>query len=282
METEQAVLINLADYEEFGGGYMATSYNHRDGKTMLKLYRAGVAEALPARELQMARAVAAMGLPTPAAVRLVTDGSRFGAEFRRLHGKKSFARAISDDPSSLEDYATAFARMCRRLHATPCDKGVFPSAADSFRRIVAECPHYAADEKARIAAFIDAVPQADTCLHGDLHIGNVLRAEGRDYWIDLGDFAWGNPLFDVGMTYLACNCNDEELSQYLYHVGYAQMQCVWRVFLNEYFGVQPGTAAAAEVEARVRPFAALKMLHFGTVDEMRPEMDAMIRQELLS
>ena len=50
--------------------------------------------------------------------------------------------------------------------------------------------------------FVRSVPEAITCLHGDMHIGNVITDGMRDYWIDLGDFAYGNPLFLPEADYL--------------------------------------------------------------------------------
>lgn len=39
--------------------------------------------------------------------------------------------------------------------------------------------------KERALNFIDKSPDADTCLHGDLHIGNVITDGRRNFWIDL-------------------------------------------------------------------------------------------------
>ena len=103
--------INLADYERSGEGFNAESYNHKGGRTMIKLYSESVSPEMPLRELRTAMNVFRMGLLTPMPGRFVTDGKRFGCEFSRVVDKKSFARAISENPDSMKRYAAEFARM---------------------------------------------------------------------------------------------------------------------------------------------------------------------------
>ena len=106
-----ASLINMDDYEESGDGYTAISYNHKDGHTMVKLYNEFVPNVVPERELDCATKLIKMGIQTPFPGRFVTDGKRFGAEFQRINPKRSYARAISQEPDKLEHYALRFAEQ---------------------------------------------------------------------------------------------------------------------------------------------------------------------------
>ena len=269
MNYDEAHSVSLDDYEESGGGYFATSYNHRNGQTMVKFYNAGVDKTVPQNELRMAYAVSRMDIPTPMPGRLVTDGTRFGAEFRRISPKESFARYVSNRPDSYEAIAHRFARMCRALHSTPCNTALFQSEKTHTADVVRASARFSDAEKAKIIAFVDHVPDAYTCLHGDMHIGNVItNALGQgemqgthDFWIDLGDFRWGNPLFDLGMFHLACNLNDEELTQHLYHLDNATMRRIWNVFVRDYCQIDSDERQAA-FERQLDPFAALKLIGF--------------------
>ncbi len=58
--------------------------------------------------------------------------------------------------------------------------------------------------KILLQAFLDSVPENTNCVHGDFQPGNVILAGGKPYWIDLGRFAWGDPMFDFGHLYLSC------------------------------------------------------------------------------
>lgn len=277
----KADTISLNDYDEFGGGFNAVSYNHHDGHTMIKLYSEGIPLAVPLRELQCAQAVLQMGIPTPHPLRFITDGARYGVEFERLDGKVSFSRAISRDPSLLEPLTVRFAQMCLQLHSTPCRKDLFPSQNAVAKQIIADSPHFNADEKAHMSAFFASVPEADTCLHGDMHIGNVLRAGSNDYWIDLGDFACGNPLYDIGMLFLVCRCNPGDRSQHIFHLDNHQMERIWTVFVNEYYH-SSSPADIAAIERSAAPFAALKMAYYANLTQMDSQMEQFIRQTLLA
>ena len=82
---------------------------------MIKLYHDFVPQAESLKELLVAWKLVDMGLEIPKAYRLVTDGKRFGVEFELIRNKKSFARAISNEPVFLgfkkSPYKISFANL---------------------------------------------------------------------------------------------------------------------------------------------------------------------------
>lgn len=290
MDFSEAHRVNLDDYEESGGGYMATSYNHRDGQTMVKFYNADIDKAVPQNELRRAYSVSQMHVPTPMPGRFITDGTRFGAEFRRINPKESFARYVSNRPESSEEIAIRFARMCLNLHQTPCNTAVFPSQKEIAIQEINASKRFNESDKARICQFFAQVPDCTTCLHGDMHIGNVITtaldatnpSAGRqqDFWIDMGDFSWGDPRFDLGMFYLTTNVSDEGMAQHLFHLDLATLRHIWNVFVRHYYGID-SDAQQREIEASLRPFAALKMIHFDLLKPMPEPMLHFVRSTLL-
>ena len=271
--------IDLNDYEVSGDGYTAISYNHKDGKRMMKLYAEYMPISVPEQELRMSWAIMDLGLKIPRAYRMVTDGKRVGVEFERIVDKRSFARAISQEPENLEKYAALFARQCLALHATPCNTEVFTSVNDHFNRVIDASKDFNEEEKARLHAFVDGIPVATTCLHGDMHIGNLIMAGDDIYWIDLSDFRYGDPRFDIGMLYFVCISNpDDDMAQKLFHVSHAQMVQVWNVFVKTYYGPEADLSA---VDREIAPFAALYMIHFANREKMLPGWPEFIAKTLL-
>ena len=272
-------LIDLGDYEESGDGYTAISYNHKDGKRMMKLYAEYMPISEPERELKMAWSIMELGLHIPRALRLVTDGKRVGVEFERISPKRSFARIISQEPERLEEYAAEFARQCLKLHATPCNTAVFSSVKDHFNEVIEASRDFDPEQKSRLHAFVEQAPDATTCLHGDMHIGNIITDGKQEWWIDLADFRYGHPYFDLGMLYFVAVSNpSDELAQKLFHVSHAQMLQVWEVFARTYFG--PG-ADLAEIDRLIEPYAALYMIHFANRESMLPHWRKPIEENLL-
>ena len=253
----QPVRIDLDEYEYAGEGANGSSYNHKtDPTVMLKLYRPGIRQQ-PLDELTLSRKVFAMGIPTPEPGDFVTDGECFGLRLRRVPGKKSFASAIGEEPARVGEYAAKFAQMCRQLHATHVDTSYFESVKDRYLRLLGENPFFTRDQKARIAEFIRRAPDADTAIHGDLQFGNAIFTGSQGYFIDLGDFCYGHPMFDLGMVYLTCKLNDEAFTRNTFHMDNATAAAFWDAFVPAYFGPDADPEA---VERDIRVYAGLKTL----------------------
>ena len=204
-----AIKISLDDYVLFGGGANGESYDHKtDPSVMLKLYLPGKIQQ-PLDEMKLARKVYDIGIPTPEpGDYVVTEDGRYGIRFRRILGKKSYSRATADEPEKVQQFATEFALMCKQLHATHVDTSRFENVKDRYYRLLNENPFFTTVEKDRLTRFIADVPDEDTAVHGDLQYSNAIFVGDQRYFIDLGDFCWGNHLFDVGMVYLCCYLSD--------------------------------------------------------------------------
>ena len=254
----EAIKISLDDFVLFGGGANGESYNHKtDPSVMLKLYFPGKIQQ-PLDEMLLARKVYDLGIPTPEPGEyVVTEDGRYGILFRRIPGKVSYSRATGDHPEKVQQYAEEFAEMCLQLHAIHIDTTQFENVKDRYQRLLAENPFFIADEKERLSRFINSVPDTDTAIHGDLQYSNVVFTESQRYFIDLGDFCYGNPLFDVGMVYLCCNLSDEAFIKETFHMEKTLAIKFWKAFAPVYFGKDQ---SLKEIEAQIRPFAGLKTL----------------------
>lgn len=257
----EAKLINLDDYVRTGEGANGASYNHKsDPNIMMKMYFRNFEAA--ALELEVAKKVYEMGIPTPEPGDLVTDGKQMGIRFRRIEGKKSYSRACGDHPERAEEYGKEFARMCKKLHSVHVDTTQFENVKDRLYKMLDANPDFTPEQKQKIRAFIQAAPDTDTAIHGDLQFGNGIFTEDANgkrtsYFIDLGDFCYGYPMFDVGMVYLCCCLNDESWTQEVNHMSNATAARFWDGFAAEYFGPD---ANMEEVMKEVKIYAGLKTL----------------------
>lgn len=250
--------INLDDYVQTGEGGTALTYNHKEGGTLAKLFLPSMAAENAIREFHTSQVVYESGLPTPKPIRLITDGERFGAEYELIEHKRSFTRIISQEPEQLVPLSERFARLTRQLHQTPADTTRLPDMRELVAEGVDRFETLPADYKARIHRFLDTVPAAATCLHGDLHIGNIISDGRRDLWIDVGDFAYGVPEWDLGQMYHAANFISAERADSIFHLDQPTLRAHWAAFAPAYYGTDSAEALEAEVR-RLRPFAAAKM-----------------------
>ena len=225
--------INLSDYEVAGAGALGESYiSKKDPNILLKLY-SREREQMGLDEYERACKVYSIGVPCPAPGELVRTGEgQLGLQFRRIVGKKSYARALSEHPERLEEYAARFAEECRRLHALRPEPGLFPTAKEQCLTHIRLDKFLSDEEKAALARYVGGLPDADTALHGDLHYGNIIFTDdGRQYFIDLGDFCTGSPLFDLAIVYRQTCLMPEPFIKENYHIDAATARAFWRAFV---------------------------------------------------
>ena len=256
----EPVLIDLNDYVHTGEGANGESYNHKhDPSIMLKLYFRNFDTA--ERELELSEKVYQMGIPTPEPGCLVTDGKRLGIRFKRIEGKCSYSRACGNNPERTEEYAREFAQMCKRLHAVHVDTSQFEDVKSRLHKLLYANPNFTQEQKKKIYDFIANAPDADTAIHGDLQFGNGIFTEKdgvrTSYFIDLGDFCYGYPMFDIGMVYLCCCLNDEAWTMEFNHMTNATAARFWDAFAPEYFGPEADMEA---ITNEVKIYAGLKTL----------------------
>ena len=253
----EAIKINLEDYVHSGEGANGESFDHRtDPSIMMKLYNPGKIQQ-PLDEMLMARKVFDLGIPTPEPGDYVTDGVRYGIRFRRIEGKISYSRATGQHPENVARYAQEFAAMCRELHRVHVDTALFENVKDRNLRLLEENPFFTPAQKDAVGRFIADSPDTDTAIHGDLQFSNAIFVGEKRYFIDLGDFCYGYPLFDVGMVYLCCCISDEAFIRETFHMPKSLSVRFWEEFAPAYFG---SDRPLKDIEEEIRPYAGLKTL----------------------
>ena len=272
--------IDLKDYELSGGGKLGESYIRKDNPDiLLKLYSTQL-EKMGLDEYERACKVFNIGLPCPEPGEVVrtTDG-RIGIQFKRIHGKLSYARALSYHPELLEQYAVEFAELSKKLHSTVPPAGLFPTIKEQYTDYIKDNPYLTDDERIGIIRYISTLPDADTAVHGDLHIGNVIFDEsGRKYLIDLSEFSTGSPMFDMGIIYLQCCFIPDEMEMELYHITKDISTKFWDLFVMAYYGADTNIE---EFNRQIRPYTLLRMLCVEKmmgypISYIRPAVHAMI------
>lgn len=251
--------INLDDYIQSGEGGTALSYSHKDGKTLAKLFMKGMGAETAEREFLVNKIVYDMGIPTPKPIRLVTDGTRFGAEYELIPNKRSFTRIISQEPEQLEPLSIRFAHLAREIHLTPADTTRLPSMKELVRAQIVRYADLPEDVREKALQFLETVPEPDTCLHGDLHIGNIITDGKRTLWIDVGDFAYGVPEWDLCMLFYASNYISEQRADSIFHLSNDVLRRHWAIFSKAYYGISDYEEMRKKEQALL-PYFSVKMI----------------------
>lgn len=252
--------IDLSSYHVAGEGGMGDCYFDAEGDNMVKLYQDPSLLMLARAEKRGAYAAFVSGVPTPLVGEEIKAGDKYGIVFERSKNKKSIARLVADNPEDIEKYATVFAEMFKKLHATPCAKGLADPVDRKFRFMVDQAEFLSAEQHRRADSILDGIEPRDTCLHGDPHLGNAIIGDNGPQFIDLGSFSYGNPIFDLSMTYIECSllCDLGEVSDEMimrnFHVTPATLKRFWKLYAKHYFDAQT-PEQITEVENTLAPMS---------------------------
>lgn len=250
------IKIDLNDWVENGGGYFGTSYVNRTDETLLlKMLKPGFPRSMMEEEHRMASLVHSLGIPTPQPYDLVTDGECCGIIFQRFPDKLSYARMLGMHPEQTDQLAEKLASLAHKLHSIPCPTDKFSSVKDKMRDAVLNNNFHDDYFKGKAIALLESLPDGDTCIHGDLHFGNVILSGGNSYFIDLGNFCYGHPHFDLGMTLCImeyASLHPDFFSEN-YHCTPEQGIAFMQSFLQAYFGPE---YSLDDIIRQLRPYAA--------------------------
>lgn len=208
----KARLINLNDWNEFGGGAAGASFYHKtDDSIVLKLYAANFPERRALSEFERSQKVYDMGISCPQTYEYVTDGQRFGMISQRIKNKKSFYRILSEEPERVDELARRFADEAFKLHSTQCDTSVFRPLKERYEIAFAEMDA-PLEVRQELLKIVRSFPDGTTCLHGDMQAGNIITDGEKDYWIDLGDFGYGSPTMEFStLMHNSTNLDDGKI-----------------------------------------------------------------------
>lgn len=268
--------IDLEQYTRSGEGGQGVAYTHKHEKRLAKLFNPGFDYNVAVEEFEVARMVYDSGIPTPRPLRLITDGERVGTEYELVEGKRSFARIISQEPERMQEMAVRFAEACKALHAKPADVSRIPSMKARMQEFYARDGVVPPFLKEKVLPALERIPDTPTCLHGDMHIGNIITDGERDLWIDVGQFAYGAPEWDLSMCWRVSQIADPGMTDKLFHLSPEQMQRQWGIFACAYHGVTP--EGLGRFVKEYFPYAAIKSAYMYYITYHQPMPDEMARR----
>ena len=189
-----------------------------------------------------AQAVYDLGIPTPKPYRLVTDGERLGAEYEFISGKRSFARILSQEPEKMPELVEAFAKAALDLHAKAADTDRIPAVREVLHSFYLRSDTVTPEYRKRALAFLDKIQEPSTCVHGDFHIGNIITDGNHTLWIDIGQFGYGAPEWDLGWFWTITHNLGDNRADFLLHLTQETLVSFWDTFLPAYLGTSAPTA----------------------------------------
>lgn len=260
MKKEDAVLIDLDQWIKSGEGNQGESFVSKDDDmVILKLYSERINPDLVVDEIAMAKSVQDAGIVCPDAGSLVRCGNRYGIIFARIVGKKSFCRAVADDPECIPDMARRMAVMAKDMHSRSSVGTPFKSVVDEYVRLMG-CISMEPEVKAVGEKYLKQIMMEDrkTIVHGDFHFGNLITDGKKDYFIDLGMVGYGHPDNDNSMFFIIATGMPEEVEMRDYHITLKQSVEFWNEYKYAYYG--PDAPSNEVFFERFKPYLFMRSL----------------------
>jgi len=218
------------------------------------------------QEFYAAQTAYQAGLPTPKVYEIVRDGKDHGYLCQIIEGKKSFSRLCADAPDRIPEYATMMAEYGKALHNMPITPNEYVIPMKTLLKQALQSSALVTDEqRERLQALVEAMPETRNCLHGDFQPGNIILAGGQHYWIDLGWLSQGWYMMDLAHLYKMM-VEDSVIPQVqdLTHMTRQQMIDFWNAFAVAYTGTKDVEALNREL----RPYAALDLIRTNYLHHM--------------
>jgi len=252
-----------------------------DTETVVKLYREGVAPEVAEQEKRYAKAAFVMGIPTAISYDVVSCGTRSGIVFELLNAEL-FSSVIRRDRGNIDLHARRLSDIAKLLHAGKGDRAILTDLKDRFRGYIRQIDDVLTPEETEhMLDRLEAVPDADTCVHFDLHSSNIMVQGGELVIIDMGDFSIGSNMFDLGLIYMIYGVPELGMCRMATKIETEDGLAFWNAFARHYFSGRSAEERAF-FEANRYFLASLRIVHAITyLTHLRADLARMLRDVLM-
>lgn len=285
--------ISVDGCELIGSGGYGKVYRI-DPETIAKIYREGCSLEFVDRERENSQKAFVFGVPTAISYDVVKCGNSYGVIYELLDAK-TMAEIAAEDRSRVAEMGARSGKLLRTIHETKIEKNSgFPSEKAMMMEWAEVLDRYmdAADAE-KIRKFVEAIPDDHSFLHGDFHSKNIMLKGDEIQIIDIGDAAYGHPVYDVAEVMLAYIImpklpvpSAEERRRFL---GFEleDAPTMWGAFCGAYFGIQD-KEEIGKLTQKLMPYGQLMLAnqsirHGGLDDEagMRSRTERLLKPMLL-
>ena len=255
--------VSVKGLEKIGEGGNGIVYRLDDDKIIKASKETGNLAALQ-NELDTSKQAFLSGLPAAIVYDVVETEDGYGQIYEMLNASM-MSKVVRENPQDVGKYSKQFASLAQQLHSTQYNgKNLKPKKKEYTEAFSQIASYFEADEAAEINRLIDSIPDRNTFIHGDMHMGNIMLQNGEPMLIDLGEAGVGHPIFDLVEIYIAYSFSPHSPfmtpERLLATVGMNAELCeaVWKEFISSYFN-----CGAQELEHKISiiaDYAELRLL----------------------
>lgn len=231
--------IDVSGLQFIGKGGAGAIYKYTDD-SILKTFFDETNDDRIKDILRGSRGAFVKGLPTAIPFETVMTSEGIGVIYE-LIVSDSLAGYLNGNAEDFGEMAHKFADLAKLLAVTEVDTDTLPNVRTKFigalDKFAGKIPQEWIDayEKA-----VSLVPDSNTAVHGDFHARNIMLQDKELLLIDMDDFGYGHPIWELAGIYnaypgfLNSNPGDERFMQ-LMGITTDEGKRLWDIFVADYF-----------------------------------------------
>ena len=206
--------------------------------TIVKVYKRAVEVESIEREMELSREAFILGIPTAITFDIVTVEGKLGTRFEMLDCK-TLDEEILANPEKFEEYMDKYTDLLKKVHSTTSDVLSLPSKKKAWIGHAERClPYLTEEDGEKLMKLINGIPEAETFIHGDFHIKNIMTDGVGLYLIDMGSLSKGYPLFDLAAlyrTFYGFDLGEPGNTERFFEMPRALLDRIYESVMNRYF-----------------------------------------------
>lgn len=250
--------VDCSNLEQIGKGVTALAYK-LDESRMIKIYKEGITLEQIENERSITQKICDYGVNTPMCYGTVRTNLGYGNIYRYLSGGTFTDHLLSSSRDSLNRWVIEYAKLAKSLNEKNAgdDLADYHTILEGHLEISRDL--LSEDVIAEIERVLNAIPNSDNLLHGDMSTGNIMVERDQLFFVDLATVGKGHPIIDLSVPYMvtvmwprfsemARNMPEMEREKRKDWFGYLNRytekslpgeegQLAWKLFLKTYFGL---------------------------------------------
>lgn len=192
--------IDVTGKQIIGEGRTGVVYR-LDKDTIVKVYKRDISISSIEQEMNLSRESFVLGIPTAITFDIVKVDGHLASRFEMLDCL-TLAEVIKGDLSHLDKYLDEYASLLKKINSSSSSNLQLSSKKKKYQEHASYCLSYLDKEDGeKLVRLIDEIPEAETFIHGDCHIKNIMSDGKSLFLIDMGSLSKGYPLFDLAALY---------------------------------------------------------------------------------
>ena len=233
--------INVEGLEEIGRG--ATSQVYRiDRETVLKVFKPNTSLEIINQENERSRNAFVSGIPTAISYDIVKVGDCYGTVYELLDAK-DFLSIVENDKEHLKEHISKFAKATREMNRIEVDPAKFPPTKAGSLYVLPRLEGLCTKEEIdKLRKLYEIIPDRNTFIHGDCHLGNVIMQNDELVFIDLMTCGSGHPVFEMSsmcsVYHMPPKFGSREASPLLRNFTEEESSEIWNIYLRSYLDTE--------------------------------------------